>query len=45
MAFQRYTQEDQKYWIKKIGKIEGITKAQIARILGISRKSVERKMR
>ena len=45
MDFQRYTQEEQKYWIKKIGKIEGITKAQIARILGISRKSVERKMR
>ena len=44
MAFQRYTQEDQNYWIKKIGRIEGITKSQIARILGISRKSVHRKI-
>ncbi len=42
IKIQNYESADKKQAINKILKIEGITKVQIARILGINRKTIER---
>ena len=42
MKVQNYEKDRKKLVIKKVAKIEGITKVQISRILGISLSTVKR---